>query len=246
MRPVVAIYSTFLQRAYDQLIHDVALQDLPVVFALDRGGLVGADGPTHHGAFDHSFLRCIPNLTVMAPSDENECRQMLYTAFTLGGPSAVRYPRGTGPGVEAVKEMTALPVGRGEIRREGKRVAILAFGSMLKPALEAASDLNATVANMRFVKPIDRDLVFKLATTHDLLVTVEESVVAGGAGSAVAEAVAADGLTVQLMHLGLPDHFVEHGDPQQLLVDCGLDGDGIARAVRERLAQSGLRSGKAA
>jgi 1-deoxy-D-xylulose-5-phosphate synthase len=246
MKPVVAIYSTFLQRAYDQLIHDVALQNLPVVFALDRGGLVGADGPTHHGAFDLSFLRCIPNLTVMAPSDENECRQMLYTAFTLDGPAAVRYPRGSGPGVAAVKEMTALPVGRGEIRREGKRVAILAFGSMLKSALAAGDELNATVANMRFVKPVDRDLAFRLATTHDLLVTVEENVVAGGAGSAVAEALAADGLNAPLLHLGLPDHFVEHGDSQQLLVDCGLDGEGIARATRERLARSGLRSGKAA
>jgi 1-deoxy-D-xylulose-5-phosphate synthase len=246
MKPVVAIYSTFLQRAYDQLIHDVALQNLPVVFALDRGGLVGADGPTHHGAFDLSYLRCIPNLTVMAPSDENECRQMLYTAFTLDGPAAVRYPRGSGAGVEAVKEMTALPLGRGEIRREGKRVAILAFGSMLKPALEAASELNATVANMRFVKPLDRELVLRLATSHELLVTVEENVVAGGAGAAVAEALAADGLSARLLNLGLPDQFVEHGDPQQLLADCGLDGEGIARAVRARLAGSALRSGKAA
>ena len=246
MKPVVAIYSTFLQRAYDQLIHDVALQNLPVVFALDRGGLVGADGPTHHGAFDHSFLRCIPNRTVMAPSDENECRQMLYTAFTLDTPTAVRYPRGAGAGVEVQQEMKALPVGRGEMRREGKRVAILAFGSMVKPALDAASELNATVANMRFVKPLDRDLVFRLATTHELLVTVEESVVAGGAGAAVSEALAADGLAVPVLNLGLPDHFVEHGDPQQLLVDCGLDGEGIARSVRERLSQSGKRSGKAA
>jgi len=246
MKPVVAIYSTFLQRAYDQLIHDVALQNLPVVFALDRGGLVGADGPTHHGAFDHSFLRCIPNMTVMAPSDENECRQMLYTAFMLDTPAAVRYPRGAGAGVEVQQEMRALEVGRGDVRREGKRVAILAFGSMVKPSLEAGDELNATVANMRFVKPIDRDLVFKLATTHDLLVTVEESVVAGGAGAAVAEALAADGLAVPILHLGLPDHFVEHGDSQQLLVDCGLDGAGIARSIRERLSHAGKRSGKAA
>ena len=246
MKPVVAIYSTFLQRAYDQLIHDVALQNLPVVFALDRGGLVGADGPTHHGAFDHSYLRCIPNMTVMAPSDENECRQMLYTAFTLDTPTAVRYPRGAGAGVEVQQEMKALPVGRGEIRREGKRVAILAFGSMVKPALDAGNDLNATVANMRFVKPIDRDLVYRLATTHDLLVTVEESVVAGGAGAAVSEALAAGGFAVPILNLGLPDHFVEHGDAQQLLVDCGLDGEGIARSVRERLAQAGKRAGKAA
>ena len=246
MKPVVAIYSTFLQRAYDQLIHDVALQNLPVVFALDRGGLVGADGPTHHGAFDFSYLRCIPNLTVMAPADENECRQMLYTAFTIEGPTAVRYPRGAGPGVEAQPPMKALPVGRGEVRREGKRVAILAFGAMLKPALEAAAELNATVANMRFVKPLDRELVFRLATTHELVVTVEENVVAGGAGSAVVEALAADGIAVPVLTLGLPDHFVEHGDPQQLLIDCGLDGEGIARAVRERLAQAGRRPGKAA
>ena len=246
MKPVVAIYSTFLQRAYDQLIHDVALQNLPVVFALDRGGLVGADGPTHHGAFDFSYLRCIPNLTVMAPADENECRQMLYTAFTIEGPAAVRYPRGTGPGVEVSQAMKALPVGRGEIRREGKKVAILAFGSMLKPALEAAAEINATVANMRFVKPLDRELIFRLATSHELLVTVEENVVAGGAGSAVAESLALDGLAIPVLKLGLPDHFVEHGDPQLLLADCGLDGDGILRAVRERLSQAGRRPGKAA
>jgi 1-deoxy-D-xylulose-5-phosphate synthase len=246
MKPVVAIYSTFLQRAYDQLIHDVALQNLPVVFALDRGGLVGADGPTHHGAFDLSYLRCIPNLTVMAPSDENECRQMLYTAFAIDGPSAVRYPRGAGPGAELQHQMAVLPVGRGEVRREGKRVAILAFGSMLKPALEAGAEINATVANMRFVKPLDSDLVFRLATTHELIVTVEENVAAGGAGSAVAEALAANGIAVAVLTLGLPDHFVEHGDPQQLLIDCGLDGEGIARAVRERLALAGRRPGKAA
>jgi 1-deoxy-D-xylulose-5-phosphate synthase len=246
MKPVVAIYSTFLQRGYDQLNHDVALQNLPVVFALDRGGLVGADGPTHHGAFDHSFLRCIPNLTVMAPSDENECRQMLYTAFTLDSPSAVRYPRGSGPGVEVAKEMSAIAVGRGELRREGKRIAILAFGSMLHAALAAGAELNATVANMRFVKPVDRELAYRLATTHDLLVTVEENVVAGGAGAAVAEALAADGITVPLLHLGLPDAFVEHGDPQVLLADCGLDAQGIARAIRERMSQAGLRPGKAA
>ena len=245
MKPVVAIYSTFLQRAYDQLIHDVALQNLPVLFAMDRGGLVGADGPTHHGAFDLSFLRAIPNMTVMAPADENECRQMLYTAFTIDAPTAVRYPRGTGPGVEVQSAMKALPIGRGEIRREGKRVAILAFGAMLTPALEAAQELNATVANMRFVKPIDEELVFRLATSHDLLVTVEENVVHGGAGSAVAESLAAQGLAAPLVMLGLPDRFVEHGDAQLLLADCGLDAAGIARAVHERLAQ-GKRPGKAA
>jgi len=246
MKPVVAIYSTFLQRAYDQLIHDVALQNLPVVFAMDRGGLVGADGPTHHGAFDLSFLRCIPNMTVMAPSDENECRQMLYTAFTLSTPTAVRYPRGSGAGVEVVKEMTALPVGKGEVRREGKRVAILAFGSMLMPALAAGNELNATVANMRFVKPVDRELAYRLATTHDLVVTIEENVVAGGAGAGVAEALAADGISVPLLHLGLPDAFVEHGDAQLLLADCGLDSHGIVRAIRERMSQAGRRPGKAA
>jgi 1-deoxy-D-xylulose-5-phosphate synthase len=246
LKPVVAIYSTFLQRAYDQLVHDVALQNLPVVFALDRAGLVGADGPTHHGAFDHSFLRCIPNLVVMAPADENECRQMLYTAFRHQGPAAVRYPRGSGPGVEVQAAMKELALGRGEVRREGKRVAILAFGSMLKPALEAGAELNATVANMRFVKPIDRELAFRLAAGHELVVTVEESVVAGGAGSAVAEALAADGIAVPVLSLGLPDKFVEHGDHAQLLADCGLDAPGIARAIRERLDQAGRRPGMAA
>ncbi len=246
LKPVVAIYSTFLQRAYDQLIHDVALQKLPVVFALDRAGLVGADGPTHHGAFDHSFLRCIPNLTVMAPSDENECRQMLYTAFLLDSPAAVRYPRGTGVGAEVLQQMKALPIGRGEMRREGKRVAILAFGSMLKPALDAAAELNATVANMRFVKPLDQELVFRLATSHELVVTVEENVVAGGAGAAVAEALAASAVEVPMLMLGLPDAFVEHGDSAQLLADCGLDAAGIAKAVRERLARAERRPGKAA
>jgi 1-deoxy-D-xylulose-5-phosphate synthase len=245
-KPVVAIYSTFLQRGYDQLIHDVALQNLPVVFALDRGGLVGADGPTHHGSFDFSYLRCIPNMVVMAPADENECRQMLYTGFTLDTPSTVRYPRGAGPGVEVQKAMTSLAVGRGEVRREGKRIAILSFGSMLAPALEAAEQLNATVANMRFVKPLDRELAFRLATSHDVIVTVEENVVMGGAGSAVAESLAADGLAVPVLMLGLPDRFVEHGDPQLLLSDCGLDAAGIVRAVRERMDKAGRRPGMAA
>jgi len=237
MKPVVAIYSTFLQRAYDQLIHDVALQNLPVVFALDRGGLVGADGPTHHGAFDLSYLRCIPNMTVMAPADENECRQMLYTAFTIDGPSAVRYPRGSGPGVDVLQKMEALPVGEGVVRREGRRIAILAFGAMLAPALEAGAELGATVANMRFVKPLDDALVVRLATTHELLVTVEENALEGGAGSAVLESLAAQGLEVPVLQLGLPDHFVEHGDSALLLDDCGLDAAGIARSVRERLSQ---------
>jgi 1-deoxy-D-xylulose-5-phosphate synthase len=235
LKPVVAIYSTFLQRAYDQLIHDVALQNLPVVFALDRGGLVGADGPTHHGSFDLSYLRCIPNMTVMAASDENECRQMLYTAFNLDTPSAVRYPRGAGPGVEIRQEMQALPVGKGEMRREGRKVALLAFGSMLKPALGAADELNASVANMRFVKPLDEDLIFRLATTHDYLVTVEENAIMGGAGSAVLESLQAQGIGIPVLQLGLPDHFVEHGDPAVLLADCGLSKEGIARSVRNWL-----------
>lgn len=235
LKPVVAIYSTFLQRAYDQLIHDVALQNLPVVFALDRGGLVGADGPTHHGSFDLSYLRCIPNMTVMAASDENECRQMLYTAFKLDTPCAVRYPRGAGPGVEIRQEMQALPVGKGEMRREGRKVALLAFGSMLKPALDAAEELNASVANMRFVKPLDEDLIFRLATTHDYLVTVEENAIMGGAGSAVLESLQAQGIGIPVLLLGLPDHFVEHGDPAVLLADCGLSKEGIARSVRNWL-----------
>ena len=243
MKPVLAIYSTFLQRGYDQLIHDVAIQNLPVVFALDRGGLVGADGPTHHGAFDLSYLRCIPNITVMAPADENECRQMLYTGMTLDSPSAVRYPRGAGPGVAIEKAMTALPVGKGVVVREFKgfdarRVAILAFGSMVKPATDAGEELNTTVVNMRFVKPIDHELIFKLATTHDYFVTVEENVVMGGAGSAVAESLASQDLNIPILHLGLPDAFVEHGDPATLLADCGLNCDGITRSIRAWLART--------
>jgi 1-deoxy-D-xylulose-5-phosphate synthase len=234
VKPVVAIYSTFLQRAYDQLIHDVAIQNLPVVFALDRAGLVGADGATHNGAFDLAYLRCIPNLTVMAPADENECRQMLYTAFQLGAPAAVRYPRGAGPGVEIRKEMQALPLGRGELRRQGAKIAILAFGSMLKPALEAAEELDATVANMRFVKPLDEALVEQLARGHDLLVTVEEGSTMGGAGSAVAESLAAAGLVRPLLQLGLPDRFVDHGDTGLLLAEVGLDKPGLLAAIRAR------------
>ena len=233
-KPVVAIYSTFLQRAYDQLIHDIAIQNLPVMLAIDRGGLVGADGATHAGSFDLSYLRCVPNMTVMTPADENECRQMLTTAFQLGTPSAVRYPRGTGPGVTIQPSLQALPVGKGELRREGHNVAILAFGSMLAPALQAAEQLDATVANMRFVKPLDEELVLKLAREHALLVTVEENVVQGGAGSAVAECLARHGLHITTLHLGLPDEFLEQGNPAQMLADCGLDGAGIARAIQER------------
>ena len=234
MKPVVAIYSTFLQRAYDQVIHDVVLQNLPVVFAIDRAGLVGADGPTHAGSFDFSFLRCLPNTTIMAPADENECRQMLFTAFSLNSPSAVRYPRGSGPGVAIDPTMRAVPVGKGEIRRDGRRIALLAFGSMLKPALDAAEELNATVANMRFVKPLDNELVVKLALSHDLLVTIEENTIQGGAGSAVVESLLKKNVTTNVMQLGLPDCFIDHGDPAAMLVECGLDKAGIVAAVTER------------
>jgi 1-deoxy-D-xylulose-5-phosphate synthase len=235
MRPVVAIYSTFLQRGYDQLIHAVAIQNLPVLFALDRGGIVGGDGQTHNGAFDYAYLRTLPNLTVMAPSDENECRQMLYTGFRLDSPSAVRYPRGSGPGVSIEPEMRALPVGKGEVRREGRRIAILAFGTMLKPALDAAQSLDATVANMRFVKPLDVDLVKRLALSHELLVTVEEHQVMGGAGSAVCEALNALGIERRVLLLGLPDRFIEHGDPAKLLASVGLDAEGILKSVAAAL-----------
>ncbi|WP_020200883.1 MULTISPECIES: 1-deoxy-D-xylulose-5-phosphate synthase [Cupriavidus] len=245
LKPVVAIYSTFLQRGYDQLIHDVALQNLPVVFALDRAGLVGADGATHAGAYDIAFLRCIPNMMVMAPADENECRQLLTTAFQQDCPTAVRYPRGAGAGVATEAALTALPVGKGEMRRAsgaraGQRVAILAFGSMLHPALAAAEALDASVANMRFIKPLDVELVKKLAHEHDYLVTVEEGSVMGGAGSAVLEALAAAGLAVPVLQLGLPDRFIDHGDPAFLLSQCGLDAPGIEQSVRERfkLAQA--------
>jgi 1-deoxy-D-xylulose-5-phosphate synthase len=237
LKPVVAIYSTFLQRAYDQFIHDVEIQNLPVLFALDRAGLVGADGATHHGAFDLSYLRCVPGITIMAPADENECRQMLYTGFTLNAPAAVRYPRGSGPGVAVEKEMHALPIGKGQLRREGKGVAILAFGTLLKAALEAGEELDATVVNMRFVKPLDEQLVAQIARSHALLVTVEDNVVEGGAGSAVAESLAAQDIPARMLHLGLPDRFVDHGDQAQLLAQVGLSGEGIVKAVRTRLAE---------
>ncbi len=237
LKPVVAIYSTFLQRAYDQLIHDVALQNLPVLLAIDRAGLVGADGPTHAGSFDISYLRCVPNMLIMAPADENECRQMLTTGFQHNGPAAVRYPRGSGSGALVDEALTTLPIGKGEIRRQGSRVAILAFGSMLAPALAAAEELDATVANMRFVKPLDSELVLKLAANHELLVTVEENSVMGGAGSAVTEALeeAAD-LEINVLQLGLPDRFIEHGAPEQLLAACGLDAAGIRTAIEKRLS----------
>jgi 1-deoxy-D-xylulose-5-phosphate synthase len=239
LKPVVAIYSTFLQRGYDQLIHDIALQNLPVVFAIDRGGLVGADGATHAGAYDMAFLRCIPNMIVMAASDENECRQMLYTAIQQNGPTAVRYPRGAGAGVEPVKQMTALPVGRGEIKREstlpsGQRIAILAFGTMVAPSVEAGEALNATVVNMRFVKPVDAELLVKLAQTHDAFVTVEEGCIMGGAGSACVESLLAHAVLRPILQLGLPDQFIDHGDPVKLLSLQGLDAAGITASIRKR------------
>ncbi|MDP9109008.1 MAG: 1-deoxy-D-xylulose-5-phosphate synthase [Pseudomonadota bacterium] len=234
LKPVLAIYSTFLQRGYDQLIHDVALQNLDVTFALDRAGLVGADGATHAGNYDMAFLRCIPNMVVMAASDENECRQMLTTAYQYPGPAAVRYPRGAGIGTVVEKELTALALGKGEVRRQGARIAILAFGTMVAPSLVAAASINATVANMRFIKPLDVELVRQLASTHEALVTVEEGAVMGGAGAAVAEALAAAGITVPILHLGLPDRFVDHGDTATLLAECGLDAAGIAASIAAR------------
>ncbi len=233
LKPVVAIYSTFLQRAYDQLIHDVALQNLPVVFALDRAGLVGGDGATHQGSYDYSFLRCIPNLTVMAPADENECRQMLYTATTIAGPSAVRYPRGQGPGVAPVAEMTVLPLGKAQVRRMGSGgLLILAFGALVKPAEIIGERLDATVVNMRFVKPLDEELVIRLATTHGALVTIEENAVAGGAGSAVIELLANCGNSLPTLTLGIPDRFIEHGSREDCLAAAELDLGSLESAVR--------------
>jgi 1-deoxy-D-xylulose-5-phosphate synthase len=237
LKPVVAIYSTFLQRAYDQLIHDICIQNLPVLFGIDRAGLVGADGPTHAGSFDLSYLRCLPNMVVMAPSDENECRQMLYTGFQIDGPAAVRYPRGSGPGVSIQNDLTALRIGRGEVRRHGQRVAILSFGALLKPCLEAAEKLDATVANMRFVKPLDEELVRELATAHEWLVTVEENTILGGAGSAVLELIEKQGIYKKVLQLGLPDRFVDHGDPARLLKECGLDAEGIHASIAAKLAE---------
>ena len=232
MKPVVAIYSTFLQRAYDQLIHDVALQNLPVLLAIDRAGLVGADGPTHAGAFDLSFLRCIPNLLIATPSDEHECRCLLTTAYRHDGPSAVRYPRGTGPGAELPATLEAYPVGKGVPRRQGRDTALLVFGAPLAAAMIVAETLDLTVADMRFVKPLDLDLLRQLAESHGRLVTIEENAVMGGAGAAVSEALAGMGITLPILHLGLPDRFVEHGDPNMLLARCGLDAAGIERSLR--------------
>jgi len=232
MKPVVAIYSTFLQRAYDQLIHDVALQNLDVTFAIDRAGLVGADGATHAGVFDLSFLRCIPNMVVMAPADENECRQMLTTAYQYDGPAAVRYPRGTGPGVIPFDTLAPLPIGKAEICRHGRQIAILAFGSRVAAALTAADKLDATVVNMRFVKPLDSDMITAMARDHHLIVTVEENALQGGAGSAVNEVLLAQGADNRILNLAIPDDFISHGDHQQQLAECGLDAAGIVAAVR--------------
>ncbi len=231
IKPVVAIYSTFLQRAYDQLIHDVAIQNLPVIFAIDRAGLVGADGATHAGSFDLSYLRCIPNMVVMAPSDENECRQMLYTAARHNGPTAVRYPRGRGPGTAVEKRMKPLELGKGRILRQGSAVAILAFGSRVQAALAAADELNATVVDMRFVKPIDEALIMTMASSHELLLTIEENVVMGGAGSAVNEVLAAHNIAMPLINLGLPDEYWEQGEHESLLEAYGLGQQGIINAV---------------
>ncbi|MDM3870079.1 1-deoxy-D-xylulose-5-phosphate synthase [Porticoccus sp. W117] len=234
-KPVVAIYSSFLQRAYDQLIHDVALQNLDVTFGIDRAGLVGEDGATHAGSFDLSYLRCVPNMLVMAPSDEDQCRQLLYTGFVHKGPAAVRYPRGTGPGVAIQQQMTALPIGRGEIKRQGRKVAILNFGTLLHHGLQAADKLNATVADMRFVKPLDEALVEQLAMDHDLLVTLEENSIHGGAGAAVSEYLAQSGVVMPVLHLGLPDSYIDHASHSEQLAQVGLDKAGIERAIEARL-----------
>ncbi len=232
-KPVVAIYSTFLQRAYDQLIHDIAIQNLPVLFAIDRGGLVGADGATHAGSFDLSYLRCIPNLVVMAASDENECRQMLTTGYQHDGPCAVRYPRGTGTGVAIAPALTALEIGKAEFKRQGKKIAILAFGTMVSPAVEAAEKLDATAINMRFIKPLDTQLISDIAASHDLIITIEENTHLGGAGSGVAEFLLSIGNTTPVEIMGLPDKFLNHGDHKTMLSACGLDAVGIISTVQK-------------
>ncbi|GAB3374576.1 1-deoxy-D-xylulose-5-phosphate synthase [Lysobacter rhizosphaerae] len=236
-KPVVAIYSTFLQRGYDQLVHDVAIQNLDVLFAIDRGGVVGPDGATHAGNLDLSYLRCVPNMVVMAPSDENECRRMLTTGHRHVGPAAVRYPRGTGPGAVIQPTLDTLPIGKGEVRRRGSRLALLAFGAIVPAAEKVGEELDLTVANMRFVKPLDRELVLQLARTHDGFVTLEDNVVAGGAGSGVAELLAAEGITLPVLHLGLPDEFQHHASREQLLAEAGLDADGIRASVLKRWPQ---------
>lgn len=235
LKPVVAIYSTFLQRAYDQLIHDVALQNLPVLFAIDRAGLVGADGPTHAGSFDLSYLRCIPNMLIMAPANENECRQMLFTGFQHNGPAAVRYPRGQGPDSRIESAMECIEIGKADVIREGHRVAILSFGSMLQTALEAGQQLDTTVVNMRFIKPLDSELLKRLAEHYELLVTIEENAVMGGAGSAVNECLQTLNIKSPVLNLGLPDHFVDQGSTRELLAECGLNAEGVVRSIQERL-----------
>ncbi len=231
MKPVVAIYSTFFQRAYDQLIHDVAIQNLPVIFAIDRAGVVGPDGPTHAGSFDYSFMRCIPNMVIMAPADENETRQMLFTGMQIDGPSSIRYPRGTGPGVEVEDRMTALPIGRAQVRREGQRVALLAFGTMVAPAQSIGDQKDYTVVNMRFVKPIDTELIESIALSHDLIITIEENAIPGGAGAGVLEHLASIGNTTPVKLIGLPDKFVEHGSREELLTECQLDEEGLISQI---------------
>ena len=235
IKPVVAIYSTFLQRGYDQLIHDVAIQNLDVLFAMDRSGLVGEDGATHAGAYDLSYLRCIPNMVIMAPSDENETRQLLYTGYQFNGPAAVRYPRGTGTGVAIDKTMTALPIGKGLLKREGSKVAILNFGTLLNSALQAGEKLDATVVDMRFVKPLDKEMILSLANSHELLVTLEENSIAGGAGSAVSEFLAEQAVVMPILQLGLPDQFIDHANHQQQLEMVGLDAQQILNRIQERL-----------
>ncbi len=234
--PVVAIYSTFLQRGYDQFIHDVALQNLPVLFAIDRAGIVGADGPTHQGAFDISYMRCVPNIVIMTPSDENECRNMLFTGHLHQGPAAVRYPRGNGTGVSMDEQMQKLEIGKGRMVREGKKVAILNFGTLLSEVMSCAETLNASVADMRFVKPLDTNLIDSLAAEHDLLVSVEENVVAGGAGSAVSEYLAQQGKTVQMLHLGLPDEFIKHGSQEEIRAELQLDAAGLEAQIKQRMS----------
>jgi 1-deoxy-D-xylulose-5-phosphate synthase len=233
LKPIVAIYSTFLQRAYDQLIHDVAIQNLPVLFAIDRAGLVGADGPTHSGTFDLSYLRCIPNILLMVPADENECRQMLTTGFKYNGPSAVRYPRGNGIGITVDKTLTTIPIAKAKLCRKGQKIALLVFGTLLNTALEVAEILDASVVNMRFVKPLDIDMLMQMAQQHQLLVTIEENVIMGGAGSAVNEYLQAQANSIPVLNLGLPDRFIDHGQSATLLAECGLNAEGIIRSIKE-------------
>jgi 1-deoxy-D-xylulose-5-phosphate synthase len=238
LKPVVAIYSTFLQRAYDQLIHDVAIQNLPVVFAIDRAGVVGPDGQTHAGSFDLTYLRCIPNMVVMAPADENETRRMLYTAYLQDSPTAVRYPRGAGPGAPVHPDMNALAIGKAKILREGKHIAILAFGSPVYDALKAGEELNATVVNMRFVKPIDQKLIKEIAKHYDYIITVEDNAVMGGAGSAVNEVLAQDPYAIRINNLGLPDQFLDHASREELLIDAGLDADSLLKSIQSFISAS--------